>query len=152
MAKPNQKRRDESREPGDEGTIIEAIETTSDPGLGLETSPNPAGSSTPPTVSPSIVDQLPEKRIQYEGKKPGEIVLSLSKEDLDQRSLKQILAVCPVHNTACVSTSTANIYTHVGCPVKGCKFTLKVVRPTVAQKLHKLPQPQRDISRGRIPG
>lgn len=133
-----------------ETTENEPNQLTSDPGLGLETSQNHAGSTTV-TESPSIVDQLPEKRIQYEGKKPGENVLSLSKEDLEQRSLKQILAVCPVHKTACVTTSTANIYSHVGCPVKGCKFTMKVVRPTVAQKLHRLPK-QQDISRGRIPG
>jgi hypothetical protein len=98
----------------------------------------------------NVADVLPETPVVYHGKKPGTTVKSLSKQELEQRSLKQILAVCPIHNTACECTSTQGIFTHLGCPVLGCKFTSKVVRPTTAQKLNKLPAPQRDISRGVI--
>lgn len=95
-------------------------------------------------------EDLKQKRVKYPRKDKKGTVESLSKADRATRtSHSKILMLCPTHHVPCetgTSGSSEGILTRLYCPVEGCNFSDKLVKPTVAEQMTKFLRPTQQKS------
>jgi hypothetical protein len=86
--------------------------------------------------APASVASIKKNRKTYRTKDGGTIQ-SISKSDLHKRTPQNaVLVVCSTHHVPCGNPKSEGIFTRYYCPVEGCRFSFKLVKPTMADKMN----------------